>query len=813
MPSKKPATQLSLLHLIGGAPAPAAGDTDPAAFAAPVTEEGAAPPRPASAAPEAPAPESGAASAPAMADAPAGQPATPGEPGESEGGACGALDARAVPAHAGDQAAPPAPAAIAEAPERVAAADTADGDDLVRRRMDALVRELERHNRLYHTLDAPEISDEAYDALFADLARLEREHPEYRSPHSPTLRVGGALLKGLEKRRHATRMYGLDNVFSAEEWRDFVARMARALPDLTPSFWADPKLDGLALELIYEDGVLRDAVTRGNGEEGEVVTEAARTIHTVPLRLDTPTPPRLLEVRGEVVIYKKDFAAMNARREARGERPLANPRNAAAGSLRQLDVSRTRDVPLTFLAYSMGLADWGEAAPVTTQSGLMERLGAYGFVTPPGGALCESPEAVEAYAEGVRARRAELPMEIDGAVAKLDSLPSQALLGFTARAPRFAVAFKFPAREVETILRGIEVQVGRTGVLTPVARLEPVAVGGVIVSSATLHNEDEIAAKDLRVGDTVVVRRAGDVIPEVVRCVPEKRPDGTRPWVFPRTCPACGEPVTREEGESAGACENVSCPAVRLRSIAHFVSQAGMDIQGVGRKWIEQLVASGRVRDPSDLFTITEEELLRFERMGETLAAKFVDAFARARDTAPLYRFIGAIGIRHVGEQTARLLAASYPDMDALAAASEDELRALPDIGPEVAASIRAFFASPSNRAMLERFRERGLWPRAEAKAPAPEGGDAGPLRDRRVLFTGTLSMPRSRAEKLAEERGAILVKSVSRKLDYLVVGEKPGSKLDKARALGVAVLDEAAFLALAGVGGPGQSPDIPSNE
>lgn len=696
----------------------------------------------------------------------------------------------------------PAPApqeAAAPAGDSAVAADgSGEGErGELRLRMEALAREIERHNRLYHTLDAPEISDEEYDALFAELVRLERDHPDLRLPHSPTLRVGGALLPGLERRRHSTRMYGLDNVFSPAQWREFVERLLRFLPDAVPDFWCDPKLDGLALELVYRDGVLVDAVTRGNGEEGEVVTSAARTIHTIPLRLATDCPPSLIEVRGEVVIFKDDFAGLNRRRKGRNEKLFANPRNAAAGSLRQLDLSRTKEVPLTFLAYSMGSAQWGDAPAVTTQSGLIERLLSYGFACPPGGKLCHGVEAVEAYVEGVRAGRAGYPMEIDGAVAKIESLSSQAALGFTARAPRFAVAFKFPAEQVETILRDIEVQVGRTGTLTPVAKLDPVPVGGVIVSSATLHNEDEVWAKDLRIGDTVLVQRAGDVIPEVVRYVPGKRPPHTKRWEFPKTCPACGEPVTREPGESAWQCVNVSCPAVRMRSILHFVSSSGMDIQGIGEKWIEQLVSSGRVKTPADLFTLTEEDLLRYERMGEKLAAKFLDALEKARTGAPLHRFLGALGIRHVGEQTARMLAGRFADVDALAKATEEELTALPDVGPKVAASIRSFFASPANQAMLEQFRACGLWPQA---APAGgEGGAARRLEGRRILFTGTLTMPRGEAQKLAEAQGAVMASGVSRKLDYLVVGDRPGSKLDRARALGITVLDEAAFLDLVG--------------
>lgn len=668
--------------------------------------------------------------------------------------------------------------------------------DMPRERMAWLVTILEYHNYLYHTLDKPVISDDQYDALFRELKALEEEHPQWRSPHSPTLRVGGGLLGGLPKQRHRQRMYGLDNVFSAEEWQEFVARMQRALPEVPLAFWCDPKLDGLALEIIYENGILQQALTRGDGEEGEVVTEAVRTIRTVPLRLRGAGPfPERLEVRGEVVIYKKDFAAINEHRESLGQKLLANPRNAAAGALRQLDVANTQQMPLRFLAYSLGEARWGRALPCHFQHELATRLRDYGFLTPPDGRLCADPAAVEAYVESVRQGRADFPMEIDGAVAKQDDLEAQEALGFTARAPRFAIAFKFPAMQVHTRLTGIEIQVGRTGVLTPVARLEPVAVGGVMVTRATLHNEDEILAKDVRVGDTVIVQRAGDVIPEVVGPVLEERPAGARPFEFPHICPVCGEPAHREPGEAAWRCGNISCPAVRLRSICHFVSKAGLDVQGVGQKWMEQLVSSGHVTSPEQLFRLTVQDLLPFDRMGDVLAQKIVDAFDDARHNATLARLISALGIRHVGEQTARMLAAHFHDMDALAATDTQRLLELPDVGPEVASSIRSFFESPANQHMLAGLREAGLWPVA-APEPAAAGGE-GPLQGKKILFTGTLSMPRGKAKQLAEAAGAVVLGSVSKKLDILVVGEDPGSKLEKAQSLGIAVLDEAAFLGL----------------
>lgn len=665
-------------------------------------------------------------------------------------------------------------------------------------RMDALVAQLEHHNYCYHTLDAPEISDDAYDALFRELLALEAAHPQWRSPHSPTLRVGGGLLSGLDKKAHHRRMYGLDNVFNPEEWRDFVERMRRVLPEAPLSFWCDPKLDGLALEIIYENGILTEALTRGDGETGEVVTAAVRTIKSIPLRLLPPATdenlPTRLEVRGEVVIFKADFAALNERRDSLGQKTFANPRNAAAGALRQLDTGATRSMPLRFLAYSLGDADWGNARPCTLQSELMARLKSYGFLTPPFGRLCADPAAVETYVEEVREQREAFTMEIDGAVAKQDNLEAQEALGYTARAPRFAVAFKFPAMQARTVLRGIDIQVGRTGVLTPVAILDPVPVGGVMVSRATLHNEDEIRTKNIRIGDTVLVQRAGDVIPEVVGPVLEERPADAKEFVFPHICPVCGQPAHREEGEAAWRCDNLACPAIRLRAISHFVSKAGLDISGIGQKWIEQLVSSGRVQSPPDLFTLTVPELLQYDRMGESLAQKFTDALDQARRTATMPRLISGLGIRHVGEQTARQLARHYADLDALAKAGTDELMRIEDIGPEVASSIHAFFANAANAAMLERFRALGLWPSASAETVPAEATD-GPLAGKTILFTGTLSMKRDDAARRAEACGAIIAGGVSKKLDYLVAGEKAGSKREKAEKLGIPILSEQEFL------------------
>ncbi|GFH62319.1 MAG: NAD-dependent DNA ligase [Candidatus Desulfovibrio kirbyi] len=663
-----------------------------------------------------------------------------------------------------------------------------------RERAQWLATELERHNVLYHTLDSPEINDEHYDLLFRELVSLEQRFPELQTPWSPTLRVGGAPLENLEKDAHTQQMYSLDNVFSVEEWREFVERMRRAAPRISPAFWCDPKLDGLALELVYENGVLTKALTRGDGHTGEVVTATARAIRSVPLRLLGQSRfPMLLEVRGEVVIFKKDFVALNARQAAAGEKVFANPRNAAAGALRRLDT--TGLLPLRFLAYSLGSVVWGNDPPCAFHHELMQRLAAWGFATPPAGKLCDCPQKVEDYARTAQHDRKGLPMETDGIVAKLDNFADQRRLGFTARAPRFAVAFKFPTEQVETLLTGIEVQVGRTGVLTPVALLRPVAVGGVIVSRATLHNEDEIRARDIRIGDSVIVRRAGDVIPKVIGPVLAKRPPEAKEFVFPRSCPACGESVARDPHETAWRCGNLSCPAVRRERIIHFVSKAGLDIQGIGRKWIEQLWDAGLVRSPADLFAMTVEELKHFERMGQKLADNFTQALDTAKNNATLTKLVNALGIRHVGEQTARTLAKNFRNLDELAAADTVVLQPLPDIGPEVAESVVNFFANPANKEEIARLRDLGISPQGDAE-PHP-AGQTHFLCGKSVLFTGTLSISRAHAQALAESAGAVAASGISKKLDCLIAGENPGGKLVKAQQLGVTILDEKAFMAL----------------
>lgn len=698
---------------------------------------------------------------------------------------------------------------------------------------------LEHHGRQYYGLDAPEIGDAEYDALYRELVLLEDRFPALKTPDSPTNRVGGAVLESLPSRAHSLRMYSLDNVFTMEEWRETVEKMLRSSPGLRRedmAFWMEPKMDGLAMELIYENGVLSCALTRGDGETGEVVTENMRTVRNVPLRLAPGVPaPRLLEVRGEVLMAKRDFSALNERQAAAGQKLFANPRNAAAGSVRQLDSSVAASRPLRFIAYGIGAAEWEseERDGWKTQQAVMLGLEALGFDIAPQAALCATVEEAELWFAALKEARDEFAFELDGAVAKVDSLSVQQRMGYTAKAPRFAVAFKFAAMQAETVLEDIQIQVGRTGVLTPVAVLRPVNVGGVVVSRATLHNEDEIANKELLIGDTVLVQRAGDVIPEVVSSVPDKRTGAERPYTFPAECPECGSPVRRPEGEAARRCVNRGCPAVRRESIKHFVSKAGLDVQGVGARMIEQLIELELVRSPADLFRLEAETLAGLERMGEKSAANFVRAFAEARESATLPRLIAALGIRHVGEQTAKALARTFGSLEALGEASEAALLRVPDVGPEVAASIDDFFADPGNRRLLDELKALGLWPVTASKqrtaprngdvlfsgaeqnslfavpsgdaepsgeAGAGDEGEALPPAGKTILFTGTLSsMSRSEAARLAEAAGADVLSGVSRKLDILVAGESPGSKLDKAKALGITVLDEQAFLQMVG--------------
>jgi DNA ligase (NAD+) len=662
--------------------------------------------------------------------------------------------------------------------------------------------QIERHNYLYYVLDAPEISDAAYDALFRELEAIERAHPELADPNSPTRRVGGAPASAFASRPHRQRMYSLDNALTEEEWLAFAERVDKLMPGREIVYFADPKFDGLAMELIYEQGRFAAALTRGDGETGEDITANMRTVMNIPMDLRAHAAraglpvPELIEVRGEVVITKRDFHSLNERQMEDGAKVFANPRNAAAGSARQLDPKVTASRPLKFFAYGLGETRFAVGTEgFASHHQAMDALRGYGFAVAQEGRLATAGE-LYGYFRELGQRREELPFEIDGLVAKVDRLDYQAELGFTARSPRWAIALKFPARQAQTRLTAIEVQVGRTGVVTPVAILEPVNVGGVTVARATLHNEDEIRAKDVRPGDTVVVQRAGDVIPEVVGPVLDQRPANLTPFAFPAICPSCASPLTRLPGEAAWRCLNLACPAVGKQHIAYFVSKSGLDIQGLGRRWIEILVDTGIVRSPADLFELKFTDLIGLERMGEKLAGNFIAQIEEAKTRATLAKLISALGIRLVGTQTAKTLAGHFADLNALGRATAEELTELHDIGPEVAASITAFFANPQNQELLARFKAAGLWPvGGQPKASGKGEKDGGPLAGKTFLFTGTLdNLPRSQAQAMVEAAGGSVAASVGKHLDYLVVGTDPGSKLAKARALGVSVLTQAEF-------------------
>jgi DNA ligase (NAD+) len=663
---------------------------------------------------------------------------------------------------------------------------------------------LSYHSWHYHVQDEPEISDYEYDALFKELVALETEYPELLTPDSPTQKVGGAVLKSLPSREHSLRMYSLDNVFNTAEWVEYAQRSAKLLPGHMPgdlAFWVEPKMDGLALELIYEKGLFIAALTRGDGMSGEVVTENVRTIRNVPLRLRGENVPDLLEVRGEVVITREDFAALNEKQRQSNAKLFANPRNAAAGSVRQLNTSVTRSRPLRFIAYGIGLVEFpdDQPAPWKTQQEIFQALASYGFSVAPEAKLCATPQEVADYYGNLERIRPQLAFDIDGVVAKLSRLDWQEQLGFTSHAPRWAVAMKFPAEQAKTRLLDIAIQVGRTGVLTPLAVLEPVSVGGVLVSSATLHNEDELRAKDLRIGDLVIVQRAGDVIPEVVAALPEERTGSETIFHFPANCPVCGHKAHREPDEAAWRCLNKLCPAVRRQTVIHFVSKAGLDIQGIGEKWIVMLMDKEIIRTPADLFRLKKLDLLGLERMGGKLADNFLQALEKARTTSSLRRLICALGIRHVGEQTARNLAEKYCNLDELGAADVADLQQVDDIGPEVAASIVDFFADQGNRELLTQLKELGLWPESAAAGDNAQKAATvqGPLSGKTILFTGALSISRTEAKQLAEAAGAKVVSALSKSVDYLVIGEAAGSKLAKAQELGVTVLAEHSFQAL----------------
>ncbi len=669
----------------------------------------------------------------------------------------------------------------------------------IEKKIEELRKEIEYHNYRYYVLDDPEISDLEYDNLFNELRELEEKYPEFKSPHSPTQKIGGPPLKEFKQRPHSIPMYSLDNVFSDQEWEEYVSRIQKFLPGEDIEFWVDPKLDGLAIELIYENGKYLGAATRGDGFVGEDVTENVRTIKNIPLRLRQLTNlPDFIEIRGEVVISKQDFLKLNRKQIEQGTKPFANPRNAAAGSIRQLDPKITASRPLKFFAYGIGIIRWEKNTNVyfSTQSQIMELLFELGLNIVPQAKLCLSKQEVIEYFHFLDMKREDFQYEIDGVVVKVNSLEQQKRLGATARSPRWAIAIKFRAEQAETRLKDIVVQVGRTGVLTPVAILDPVEIGGAMVKRATLHNFDEIFAKELKIGDIVLVQRAGNVIPEVIRPIKEKRTGEEKDPVLPKRCPVCGSKVVKLKDEVYYRCINASCPARLKRGLMHFVSKAGLDIHGLGQSWIETFVDKGIVKDFADLFLLKKQDIIHLDRMGDKLAENMINAIAEAKERASLDKFISALGIRLVGEQTANTLAKEFKTLDNLSNASIEQLIQIKDIGKEVAASIYSFFRTPENKALLNKFKDIGLWPILKEKQYHHEKESK--IKDKTFVFTGKLeSMSRNRAKEIVERAGGRVVNSISKKVDYVVVGHEPGSKLKKAQKIGIKTISEQEFIRL----------------
>ena len=650
-----------------------------------------------------------------------------------------------------------------------------------------------QHNYSYYVLDAPTIPDVEFDRLFRELQSIEAQYPELLSPDSPTQRVGGAPLKEFNQVTHLTPMLSLNNAFEDEEVTAFDRRVREGLGLSAIEYAVEPKFDGLAISLTYENGLLVKGATRGDGYTGEDVTANVRTINSIPLRLKGDTLPQILEVRGEVIMLKADFDKLNRSQAEKGEKEFANPRNAAAGSLRQLDPRITVTRKLTFFCYGLGVA---EGVPlIRSHAAVMDYLESLHLPVCAERNVVQGVAGLLDYYLSIGAKRDSLPYDIDGVVYKVNDLGQQDQLGFVSRAPRFAIAHKFPAQEALTEVLDIDVQVGRTGAITPVARLKPVFVGGVTVTNATLHNEDEVRRKDVRIGDTVIVRRAGDVIPEVVGIVPEKRQSTVREFVMPTQCPVCGSNIVRLPDEAAARCTGgLYCPAQRKQAIIHFASRRALDIEGMGEKLVDQLVDNHIIHTPADLYKLGVLALSNLERMAEKSASNVLNAIETSKHTT-LARFIYALGIRNVGEATAKDLARHFGSLDKLMDANAEELQQVPDVGPVVAQSIAQFFGEAHNREVIEQMRASGVsWEEGQGwTAPV-----ATAISGKTFVLTGTLpGLSRDDAKEMIEAAGGKVVGSVSRKTDFVVVGDDPGSKFTKAQELGIKILDEAALLEL----------------
>jgi DNA ligase (NAD+) len=653
-----------------------------------------------------------------------------------------------------------------------------------------LRRQIAHHDRLYYEQAKPEISDREYDALYRELVDLERAHPELLTPDSPTQKVGGRPQGAFAQVRHLVPMQSLDNTYSAEEIGDFVERLQRLLPGEEIPFTIEPKVDGVAICLLYEKGRLVRAATRGDGTTGDEVTRNIRTIGVIPTTLHGKAPD-VLEVRGEVYLPKETFARINAERDERGLPTFANPRNAAAGTLKQLDPNIVAERKLSAVFYGYGAVEPASALPERMVE-FFSQLKSWGLPVNPRHWLARDASGVMAAITELGVIRRDFPFETDGAVIKADRIEQHARLGSTSKAPRWAIAYKYEPEQARTRLLNITVQVGRSGVLTPVAELEPVFVAGSTVSRATLHNEEEIARKDLRIGDWVLVEKAGDVIPAVVKVLTEERDGSEKEFKMPTQCPVCGSPVSRAEGEVAVRCTNLACAAQARRRIEYFASRTAMDIEGLGEAMVTQLCDAGLVTNVADLYVLTAEQLLPLERMGEKSVNNLLEAIAASRNQ-PLWRLLAALGIPHVGVTVARTLAVSFGTLDRLAAASEEELVAVEEIGPIMATAIHGWFRNPSVTALLEKLRTAGLnFGERDAKGSAPAAD--GPLKGTTWVLTGTLSMPREEAAEIIRSKGGKVSGSVSAKTTYLLAGEESGSKLEKAQKLGVKVLSEEEF-------------------
>ena len=659
-----------------------------------------------------------------------------------------------------------------------------DAATKARVRAEELRKEIVEHDYRYYVLDDPAVGDAEYDRLFRELDELERLHPELATADSPTRRVGGQPREGFETVRHASPMLSLNNAFEEDEIRAFDKRLSEALEVDSIEYAAEPKFDGLAISLAYRDGKLQRGATRGDGTTGEDVTHNLRTMRSVPLALSGPLVAGEIEVRGEVLMYKRDFEQLNARQRDAGGKEFVNPRNAAAGSLRQLDSAITARRPLRFVAY--GIAE-SESGRWQTHAAILDWLIQLGFPVAKDRSVVSGVDGMLEYFRTIGTRREQLPYAIDGVVYKVNRLDWQRTLGFVSRAPRFAVAHKFPAEQALTQVLGIDVRVGRTGAVTPVARLKPVFVGGVTVTNATLHNEDEMRRKDVRIGDTVIVRRAGDVIPEVVAVKHEMRPNDARIFAMPDKCPACGSAVVRSEDEAVARCSGgLVCPAQRKQALLHFAGRRAMNIDGLGERIVEQLVESDLVATPADLYALKREQIASLERMADKSAANLLSALDHSRATT-LERFIFALGIRNVGETTARDLARHFGGLDRLMDASEQELEGVRDVGPVVARSIRQFFDEPHNRAVVQALRAaRVHWSESVPQSNLASG------ESKTFVLTGALAnLSRDAARAMIEARGHRVAGSVSKQTDYVVAGDDAGAKLEKARALGIPILDE----------------------